>query len=189
MFPSNHINPPLRSSLTVTVSPIVSPLRADHRPSRTLPDVDNFKDLPEPLRDDITQHVVLVQLDKGVAGLGFCIEGGKQSPTGDRPVRVRRIFRCMYLTTSRFLHNVVWFVVRIIRPTYTGCSRKNVQTLKHHSFALMCHRVMCFFSERELTFTFAICYSSGRQPNFAALNRGRHLCSAGRPSHWALIHF
>jgi len=23
--------------------------------------------------------------------------------------------------------------------------------------------------------------SSGRQPNFAALNTGRHLCSAGRP--------
>ena len=30
--------------------------------------------------------------------------------------------------------------------------------------------------------------SSGRQPNFAALNRGRHLCSAGRPSPWALAH-
>ena len=30
--------------------------------------------------------------------------------------------------------------------------------------------------------------SSGRQPNFAALNRGRHLCSAGRPSRWALAH-
>ena len=29
---------------------------------------------------------------------------------------------------------------------------------------------------------------SGRQPNFAALNRGRHLCSAGRPSRWALSH-
>ena len=28
--------------------------------------------------------------------------------------------------------------------------------------------------------------SSGRQPNFATLNRGRHLCSAGRPSRWAL---
>jgi len=28
--------------------------------------------------------------------------------------------------------------------------------------------------------------SSGRQPNFAALNRGRHLYSAGRPSSWAL---
>jgi len=32
-------------------------------------------------------------------------------------------------------------------------------------------------------------YSSGRQPNFAALNRGRHLYSAGRPSRWALAHF
>ena len=30
--------------------------------------------------------------------------------------------------------------------------------------------------------------SSERQPNFAALNRGRHLCSAGRPSGWALAH-
>ena len=29
---------------------------------------------------------------------------------------------------------------------------------------------------------------SERQPNFAALNRGRHLCSAGRPSRWALTH-
>jgi len=29
---------------------------------------------------------------------------------------------------------------------------------------------------------------SGRQPNFAALNRGRHLRSAGRPSRWALAH-
>jgi len=30
--------------------------------------------------------------------------------------------------------------------------------------------------------------STGRQPNIAALNRGRHLCSAGRPSGWALAH-
>jgi len=27
-----------------------------------------------------------------------------------------------------------------------------------------------------------------RQPSFAALNRGRHLCAAGRPSRWALAH-
>ena len=30
--------------------------------------------------------------------------------------------------------------------------------------------------------------SSGRHPNFAALNEGRHLYSAGRPSRWALAH-
>ena len=28
----------------------------------------------------------------------------------------------------------------------------------------------------------------GRQPNFAALNRGRHLYSKARPSRWALAH-
>jgi len=30
--------------------------------------------------------------------------------------------------------------------------------------------------------------SSERQPNFAALNRGRRLCLVGRPSRWALAH-
>jgi len=30
--------------------------------------------------------------------------------------------------------------------------------------------------------------SSGRQPYFAALNRGRHVYSAGRPSRWALAY-
>ena len=30
--------------------------------------------------------------------------------------------------------------------------------------------------------------SSGRQPNFAALSRGRHLYSVGRPSRWALAY-
>jgi len=30
--------------------------------------------------------------------------------------------------------------------------------------------------------------STGHQPNFAALNRGRHLYSAGRPSCWASAH-
>jgi len=30
--------------------------------------------------------------------------------------------------------------------------------------------------------------SSGHQPKFAALNRGRHLHSAGRPLRWALAH-
>ena len=32
----------------------------------------------------------------------------------------------------------------------------------------------------------ALLHGSGRQPNFAALNRARHLYSAGRPSRWAL---
>jgi len=34
----------------------------------------------------------------------------------------------------------------------------------------------------------ALLHGSGREPNFAALNRGRHRRSAGRPSRWALAH-
>ena len=41
-----------------------------------------------------------------------------------------------------------------------------------------------------MLFMVALCTasSSGCQLNFAALNRGRQLCSAGRPSGWALAH-
>jgi len=42
---------------------------------------------------------------------------------------------------------------------------------------------------RVLAVYFTAWHSSiGRQPNFAALNRGRHLYSSGRPSRWALAH-
>ena len=37
-----------------------------------------------------------VQLNKGAVGLGFCIEGGKASPLGDRPITVKRLFKGVY---------------------------------------------------------------------------------------------
>ena len=52
--------------------------------------------------DDVTGHVVQVELDKGVVGLGFCIEGGKQSLTGDQPIKVKRIFRCTFRRPATF---------------------------------------------------------------------------------------
>ena len=39
---------------------------------------------------------------------------------------------------------------------------------------------------RVLAALYCTASSNGRQPNFATLNGGRHLCSAGRPSRWAL---
>jgi len=46
---------------------------------------------------------------------------------------------------------------------------------------------------REFSYCFPTVFtvfhsSSGRHPNFAALNRGHHLYLAGRPSRWALAH-
>lgn len=34
-----------------------------------------------------------VEMVKGAVGLGFCIEGGKGSPLGDRPIMVKRLFK------------------------------------------------------------------------------------------------
>jgi len=34
-----------------------------------------------------------VHVIKGALGLGFCIEGGKGSMAGDRPITVKRLFR------------------------------------------------------------------------------------------------
>jgi len=45
-----------------------------------------------------------------------------------------------------------------------------------------------WFLSIYLFFFFLRLISAAAQPNFAALNRGRHLYSAGRPSRWALAH-
>ena len=47
------------------------------------------------------------------------------------------------------------------------------------------HQISTGFASWQRYFTAS---SSGRQPKYAALNRGRHLYSAGRPSRWALAH-
>jgi len=86
---SQYSRQPTRNTLDITLSPTVSPIY----PYMTSPADDDVMDHPRRL----TRHVVHVELDKGVAGLGFCIDGGKRSLTGDQPVSVKKIFRCMYL--------------------------------------------------------------------------------------------
>ena len=44
----------------------------------------------EDTRDEVIKEVVM---SKGSVGLGFCIEGGKGSPLGDRPIAVKRLFK------------------------------------------------------------------------------------------------
>jgi len=45
----------------------------------------------------------IILLEKGVFGLGFCIEGGRDCPTGRVPVTVKRIFRGELLSTFLLL--------------------------------------------------------------------------------------
>ena len=47
---------------------------------------------------------------------------------------------------------------------------------------------LCILPSLALSCVTARHFSSGREPNFAALSTGRHLYSAGRPSRWALAH-
>ncbi|ELT92652.1 hypothetical protein CAPTEDRAFT_166827 [Capitella teleta] len=42
---------------------------------------------------EIPEGCVEVEMQKGSVGLGFCIEGGKNSPLGDRPIVVKRLFK------------------------------------------------------------------------------------------------
>lgn len=51
----------------------------------------------------------MISLEKGVFGLGFCIEGGRDCPTGRAPVTVKRLFRgdpvlCLLL---QFLYKLI----------------------------------------------------------------------------------
>ena len=47
-------------------------------------------------KTDDGKVTVNVVMNKGAFGLGFCIEGGKGSPLGDRPVLVKRLFKGTY---------------------------------------------------------------------------------------------
>lgn len=41
-------------------------------------------------------RVLVAELTKDVAGLGFILEGGKDSPLGDKPLAIKRIFRGLF---------------------------------------------------------------------------------------------
>jgi len=55
--------------------------------------------------------------------------------------------------------------------------------LPHAKFTLHPSLALSYFGSVTARYS-----SSGCQPNFAALNRGRHLYSVGQPSRWALVH-
>ena len=51
------------------------------------------KSPPPPEEDFLPKEIIQVELQKRAVGLGFCIEGGKGSPLGDRPITVKRLYK------------------------------------------------------------------------------------------------
>jgi len=107
----------------------------------------------------------------------------KESPSGHH----RTTLSCSIFATKAHIDNWknavkqqyllhIFSQYRELRPT-SGCDRSG--SLGH---PCKFKRVSCLGS------VIARHSRIGRQPNFATLNRGRHLYSAGRPSRWALTH-
>lgn len=46
-----------------------------------------------PLEEKEEYSLLAIEVPKGGIGLGFCIDGGKDGPYGDRPITVKRLFR------------------------------------------------------------------------------------------------
>jgi len=87
------------------------------------------------------------------------------------PYKFQRILRLSSLTASSKREGKEEYL-------YSAFSHQSThKALRHGSHSFSCKQYHACLPS-----------SSGRQPNFAALNRGRHLCSAGRPSGWALAH-
>jgi len=70
----------------------------------------------------------------------------------------------------------------------SGNHRKTLSGYIFATKARIANRKKLLSSDMSSTRFHNMAFSSGRQPNFAALNRGRHLCSAGRPPRWTLAH-
>ena len=89
---------------------------------------------------------------------------------------------------SSELRHVSTIGKKLVKEQWATCPEVNFGLLT----ADICWRV---WGTPQISTGFASWYSvtarqssSGRQPNFAAFNRGRHLYAAGRPSRWALAH-
>lgn len=57
--------------------------------------------------------VCVVEVEKGELGLGFCLQGGKGSVAGDRPLSVKKLFRGRY---------IILLVYVATRKIFTSCS-------------------------------------------------------------------
>ena len=114
--------------------------------------------------------------------------GPKNSPKNHHLGTVAQI---CHATSSQLLH-VSTIRKKLVKPQYLLHMSSQYGELRPH---YRLRSIRQFGSPHLISTGFAswqryctIHSSTGRQPNFAALNTGSHLYSAGRPSGWALAH-
>ena len=85
------------------------------------------------------------------------------------------------------LRNVSTIGKKLLKHVLTICELRHARLLAAKIVSLVWETLQI-----SMSFVSWLLYarhsSNGRQPNFAALNTGRHPYSAGRPSRWALAH-
>ncbi len=82
-------------------NPLKSPMTIPDRTQRMADTVISTTTTEKPAAEDAGKSssptdgegVMEVEMLKGSIGLGFCIEGGKGSPRGDLPIKVKRLFK------------------------------------------------------------------------------------------------
>jgi len=56
----------------------------------------NVSNEPNNASEILGSGIMTVEIEKGNLGIGFCIEGGKGSALGDRPISIKRLFKGEY---------------------------------------------------------------------------------------------
>ena len=75
------------------MAPPVDPKRISNLISKPLTSDSSSSTTPAATLDLSGGQSVSIEMHKGTVGLGFCIEGGRDSPRGDTPITVKRLFK------------------------------------------------------------------------------------------------
>ena len=136
------------------------------------------------LNSNISPHVltIMVKFGRLAAEIGSLVWG--------IPSEFQRVSRLAFVTAATSRNGSQPNFARCLAVSCAGTSYVHFRELLSRNrilpgvkFTLRPSLARCYIGSVTARHS-----STRRQPNFAALNRGCHLYSAGRPSRWALAH-
>jgi len=109
----------------------------------------------------------------------------------DTPSKFQRLSRLGFVTAATSLNRSQPNFTRCLAVSWAGRLSRHFRRLLPRNGILPGARFILRPPSLALSYIGSFTarhWSSGREPNFAALSTRRHLYSAGRPSRWALAH-